>query len=118
MNKERKSSLSFLITVQVRTPRGEKTVLALVDSGAEANFVSQYWAKTQDLENQAKVSRLVKAIDGRTVRTFGEYKFPVSATDSNGVTGTANQHFYAVDLTAYNMILGFPWLKKINPDIN
>ena len=40
-NPLRRSPLALAITVRILTPQGWKDALALIDSGAEANFIDQ-----------------------------------------------------------------------------
>ncbi|OQD64946.1 hypothetical protein PENANT_c409G07288, partial [Penicillium antarcticum] len=55
----------------------------LVDSGAEASFVNQKWAKQHLLDSEA-IPRTVRAINEQTVRLFGAHELLLEMTDSAG----------------------------------
>ena len=98
----------LLGTAQVRT---------LIDSGAQGNFVNRKLA--EKFTGVAGIApRRVKAIDGRVVRTYGQHHVDIKVEDSSGLTRTSGHTLYVVDIDGYDMILGMPWLREINPDID
>ena len=109
------NAISFVI--ELPTPSGLKKAHALLDSGAQANFVSQLWAKDHDLRTR-QTPRRVKALDGHCVTSYGQTTLPVVATDNQGITREVTQPLEAVDLDIFDVILGYPWLRDVNPMVD
>ena len=104
--------------VQIETPTGHITAHVLIDSGAETNFLSQKWAKTYLPDTPTSRPHKVKAVDGHRIQSYGGRTLVISATDTNQFTRQALHAFEAVDIEGYDFILGLPWLKATNPDID
>ncbi len=114
----RRSPLSMSIPVLVKAPQGWVKAYALIDSGAEANFVNQRWVKEYDLPNTGDHSREVKAIDGHYVRSYSHRELEVRVMDSESAIREHPHAFEAVDIQGYDLILGYPWLMVVNPNID
>ena len=90
----------------------------LIDSGATQSFVSQRWAK-ENLEDVKAIStRLVEAVDGRKIPSYGSRDVQLRLADRNGTRRVINMSCEAVDMTVYDLILGMDWLRSVNPDID
>ena len=115
-NPEGAKNTSRLTTrVILRTAQGNRTFLALIDCGANENFISQRVVVEQGL--QATPSRVsAKTIDDHKVVIYGEHALSTFAIDSKGVRRESQQTYYACDMLAYDLILGWPWLQDENPD--
>ena len=97
---------------------GERHVLyALVDSGAEDDFISQAVVLRLGLKGEAP-NTFGKAVDGHQIRLFGRHQLKVHATDSQGEQTIASCNLYATDIKQFDMILGMNWLRKVDPDIS
>lgn len=108
---------ALVVTIVVTTEKGGRCeIKCLIDSGAECNFVSQSWIISNDLP-VAFEPKSVKAVDGRTVRSYGTHKLDVTVEDNNQVRNREMSKFHAVDMMGYDMILGYPWLCEVDPDI-
>jgi hypothetical protein len=59
-------------------------VWALVDSGAECNFISQIWTK-ENLNDIPAKPKQVRAIDGHKVFAYGQQKLHMTAQDFGGL---------------------------------
>ncbi|KAJ5130957.1 uncharacterized protein N7515_006996 [Penicillium bovifimosum] len=86
----------------------------LIDSGATQSFVSQRWAK-ENLEDMHAVStRLVEAVDGRKIPSYGSRDVQLRLADRNGTRKVMTMICEAVDMTVYDAILGMDWLRSVN----
>ena len=59
----------------------------------------------------------VQAIDGRRVASYDLYRLSTSLEDYNKVRKSEEVEFHAVDMRGYDIILGYPWLNIVNPDL-
>src|SRR4029077_9037291 len=75
------------------------------------------WAK-QHLSKIRMPSRRVHALDGHQVMSYGKHRILTNVTDSQAVQREHAHSFEAVEMAGYDVILGFPWLFAINPDID
>ena len=114
---QRKSDQAIAVELHLTTPSGLKSAWTLIDCGAESNFVNQKWVD-QHLPNSLRKPRKVQALDGHRIKAYGQHKIPVHAQDANGLNRTHTHVFEAVDITGYDLILGFPWLQATNPIID
>jgi transposase InsO family protein len=96
-------------------PHSPRTVNALIDSGAEENFISQSLVVEMGMHAQ-RDSLGVHTIDGHTVRVYGRHTSRITAVDSHGVSRSTDQTFLASDIRRYDLILGWPWLEDVEPD--
>ncbi len=83
---------------------------ALIDSGAEGNFIDERWAREHDTPLvDLEDTTTVFALDGRVLSTVHRVTIPVSLTVSGN-------HQDTISFTP--IILGHPWLTQHNPQIN
>jgi hypothetical protein len=114
---QRKSQQAIVCEVLLETSQGLRTTWALIDCGAENNFINQKWAEEYYPDSPSR-PRKVKALDGHRIRAYGQQKLSVHAEDMDGLSRNHTHVFEAVDMDGYDMILGFPWLQATNPDID
>ena len=108
---------SIQLQIEIPTSQGWRTLNALLDSGAEENFISQKIIVEARLVPQSALAR-VKTVNGHPVSLYGRHALETYASDARGRTGYTEQKFLATDIVGYDMILGFPWLKAVNPEID
>lgn len=65
-----------------------------------------------------RTPRRVKALDGHRVTSYGQTTLPVVATDNQGITREVTQPLEVVDLDVFDVILGYPWLREVNPMVD
>ena len=90
---------------------------ALIDSGAEGEFIDQNYARSIGTNNiQLKKPIPVLNVDG----TWNKQGMITHYMELNTTIGkcTWKQHFYITGLGKQKMIFSFTWLKEQNPDIN
>ena len=85
----------------------------LIDSGATRDFVSHSWANRAGLRLSSGERVRIKLADGsrtwaarqlRTTLTIGDHRYDLSAV--------------ATRLDQWDLILGMPWLRHTNPDVD
>src|SRR5450755_4291015 len=96
-------------------PHSPRTVNALIDSGAEKNFILQNLIIEINMHAQRN-SMDIHTIDKYTVSIYGRHIFRIIAVDSHGVSKNTDQTFLISDIKKYDFILGWPWLKNMKPD--
>lgn len=110
-----KDTSRLTTSVEMRMAHGKRMLHALIDCGAEENFLSQRWVVEQGLRATSS-TMAAKTIDDHKVVIYGEHMLSTAAIDSKGVQRESQQKFYACDMHAYDMILGWTWLRQMNPD--
>lgn len=110
-----KSRTTFPVTL--RWSGGAASCLALIDSGAEASFIDEQWAREHgiplaDLEDSTPVF----ALDGSVISKVRLSTRPVSLSISGNHQETI--FFYIFQSPFCPVVLGHPWLAKHNPQIN
>lgn len=110
-----KSRTTFPVTL--RWSGGAASCLALIDSGAEASFIDEQWAREHgiplaDLEDSTPVF----ALDGSVISRVRQSTRPVSLSISGNHQETI--FFYIFQSPFCPVVLGHPWLAKHNPQIN
>lgn len=113
-----RSKLALVAEVIIPTKNGQKKAMALIDSGAQANFVSQHWIKEHLPDVPNPRPRQVRAIDGHEIYSYGQRRLDVQATDRADITREFRHTFNAVEMVGYDIILGYPWLRQTNPDVD
>lgn len=58
------------------------------------------------------------AIDGAPLQTYQTHTTSVRLRDHTGHETATDQDFLAANITGYELILGMPWLRTQNPDID
>ena len=63
------------------------------------------------------VTTIVKAINSYKIRLYRKYNIYISLKDYNNKEISSYTIFYSIDIEEFNIILGYPWLVKVDPDI-
>ena len=108
-------SRALVIKIDITAPQGKRTLTALVDSGAQENFIDQRVVKELDLASKPAPIRAT-SIDGHTLKTYGLVDCETHATDGRGTTRSLPQSFISTDIRKFDMILGWPWLVSTDCD--
>ena len=74
--------------------------------------------KKNNLLDINKLSQQIQTLDKHYVKAYSHCILEVQVKDSQFVMCNCVHAFKAVNLSSYNMILGYFWLQAINLDIN
>ncbi len=86
---------------------------ALIDSGAEGNFIDERWARDHDIPLvDLEDTTTVFALDGRVLSTVHRVTIPVSLTVSGNHQETISFYIFQSPFTP--IVLGHPWLTQHN----
>ena len=92
-----------------------KDAIIMIDSGASSNFLSHIFVLDNKIKLDTGIKDIIRLADGRSIEGDGTVKslrFHIGPY-------TARSKFSVTKLTqGYDMILGKPWLTKVNPNIN
>lgn len=88
----------------------------LLDSRAEASFVQQHWAKQHLPDIDSPVCQ-VTAINDTTVKSYGSQELHLTIGDTHAELQDHIGIMESVDMTEYNLILGYFWLERVDLDI-
>lgn len=89
--------------------------LCLIDSGASGNFVSSTFVKRHQLKLQRlAVRQAINLADGSQQHAEGQ----LMAAPVTLFTYSDTVDLMALPLSGYDLILGMPWLEKVNPQID
>ncbi|KAI9779372.1 MAG: hypothetical protein M1816_003599 [Peltula sp. TS41687] len=118
--REKQEGKPYLSTeVQVRAPTRWKTLTALIDSGANENFISHLRVAQLGIKPRLdEATSRVTTIDETQLQVYRIYRPRIRATDNSGTTGESHSRLLAASFTGWDIVLGWPWLKELNPDIN
>ena len=91
-----------------------KTFRALIDSGAQGLFMSSRVLDQVNLQTVEKTSPdSVRLADGRSISSTHVARARFQLGTSRDI-----ETFHILDLPEFDLILGKPWLRRINPRIN
>jgi len=108
----------FDFVIRMKTSNGPYEARALLDSGAEMNFVSQMLVKEKGWAHTGGGPVEIHTFDGDKRQSYGTVQIDCTFTDSQGTEKGGNTTFCAADLAHYDVILGFPWLLTWNPHVD
>lgn len=106
---------ALVMEVEISTRTGRRTLSVLLDSGAQANFISQLVIAEEGLTAPPKSTR-VRTLAGHAIKVYGTHHINTHATDMRGVRESKEIKYIATDIQGYDAILGYPWLLEVNPD--
>ena len=115
--KERIAQKSLVMDLEVTGPQGTRTVRTLLDSGAQANFISQMLIAEMGAQPVSTNVR-VRTVAGQSIRVYGKHRLDTYATDMRHARRKYATEFIATDIVSHEAILGLPWLREVNPDVD
>ena len=95
-----------------------KAILALIDSGAEDNFVSKDVLVANSQEVSAEGPAIYKSLPDKENPIYGTVRLEAYVHDTLEQTRRQKLQLRAIDLPGIDLILGMPWLQEVNPFVN
>ena len=93
----------------------KEDAIIMIDSGASRNFLSHAFVLKNKIRLDTENKDIIRLADGRNIEGNGT----VNSLRYSIGQYTARSNFSVTKLTqGYDMILGKPWLTKVNPRIN
>jgi len=110
-----KSESSNLVTLSASLKKAYSSVLqALIDSGATLNFINEWIVTQLNLKTESRPSTRVTLADGRLL-TYSARQVTLEYT----VAGVDQRDtFLVAPIGDHSLILGMPWLERVNPRID
>jgi hypothetical protein len=106
------------IQLRIKTEGKWKELVTLVDSGAEDNFISRLAVKEYGLTLAGEGPTSFRTLPDQESVIYGTTYVDAEVTDSIGQTKLANLQLRAIDMPGVDLILGWPWLEEIDPQIS
>ena len=111
------SATSTLLPVRLRWSHHQHHCHALLDSGAEGNFLDHHFAIKHHIPLLPLTQRIsVHALNGQDLPVITLSTAPLTLTTSGNHTETIT--FYIMDSPLAPIVLGHPWLTQHNPKID
>uniref|UniRef100_A0A3B1JZA6 ribonuclease H n=1 Tax=Astyanax mexicanus TaxID=7994 RepID=A0A3B1JZA6_ASTMX len=112
-------SKCFSLTVAITCPTGTFSVPALLDSGAEGNFISADLVKERGIPTRSLLRSIsIRAVDGNTVRSKPITQQTAPLTVQTSALHIEEMPLFVLPRTEHQLILGLPWLKTHDPVIS
>ena len=104
-------------SIEVEFAGKKRTLRVLIDSSAQLNFISQ---KIIVEEQSTLKDSSIRAytVDGQAINVYGEYTLRIYTTDTRRTYYSMDHDFVATDVRDTDLILGYPWLRDIQPEID
>ena len=105
------------LQVDLYTPQGFRTVNALLDCEALFNLISQKIIIETGLTPLPNSTEL-ESFTGHELVIYGEHLIETHAVDMRNINGYTAQTYLATNVPTYDLLLGYPWLETVNPNID
>ena len=99
------------------TTEGLRTIRALLDSGAGANFISLRLAKLLKLKPNTSSLPEVKTLNNQDVHVVGQVGLRYDVSDTKGGQRALNDDFLVAGIHGFECVLGYNWLAKYDPNV-
>ena len=91
--------------------------VAMLDTGADENFIAYDLLRGADWEPPSKPLAPIKFVDGTLTKNYGTVSFDTTITDMKGKQRTRKIEYVIINMTGFDVILGKPWLYEEEPMI-
>ncbi|MCJ1468234.1 hypothetical protein MMC07_006862 [Pseudocyphellaria aurata] len=92
-------------------------LVALLDTRAASNFISQKVVRDLGLGNGQVMSRSFRFLSGQPLHTHEQHHVRINAVDSRSKSVDTTGNFIAAEFVGFDIILGLPWLTRWNANI-
>lgn len=108
---------TLVIDVEITVKGKRHTLHALVDSGADEEFIAQSTVVALGMKGKPP-DTFGKAVDGHKISLYGRHQCEIIAEDCKGRQSRESCSMLATDIEGFDAILGASWLWKVDPDIS
>jgi hypothetical protein len=99
----------MMVKARIKKDDVESPLLsALLDTGAEGNFLSSTTAKAVGIEVDPAPELRYRLLNGQLLRVEGTCRVPFTIMDSNGGLRTGSGYFIIGQIIGYDIVLGMP----------
>ena len=99
-------------------PGGDRIAKALIDCGADGNFVSRMLAKELQIEPTETAGTQYATLNGQRLFVAGQSRSRFKVCDSKGQERGCVADLVHGDIHGYDIVLGMPWLEQWNPAVD
>jgi hypothetical protein len=110
----RSNAIEVVITLSL--PHEKRMFCALLDSGANYNFINQKLMVEEQLQG-FDVKSMGYAINKHPIYIYNNHEILTGITDASNVKREYPQIYYAAEIGDYNLLIGLSWLTELDPDI-
>lgn len=108
----------FFVFVQLSVSNTSVSLFALLDSGSVGNFISSTLVQSLCIPVELACSVSVKALDGRLVSNNSVTQITTPESLTIEPAHSELLQFYVLHHNQPSLVLGLPWLRLHNPDID
>jgi hypothetical protein len=113
--KDAKPTQCIVVEVALHGTHGIRMLTALLDTGAQANFLSQSVAIEEDFRaNSSLIGAMT--VDGHSITVYNKHTIKTEVTNSLGEYRVSDIEFIVTNIKRYDAILGWPWVFQEDPD--
>lgn len=105
-------------TITVDLPKGLVAANALIDTGADNEFVSYRFLLENGVKLDGEMLTPSRFIDGQLTPRYGIIDLPVTIPDAEGKEKKSSRRFNVINMVGCDLILGMDWLQLENPVID
>lgn len=91
---------------------------AIIDSGSTWNLISQITVRENAIPGDDNLPAGLKTLGGNSLRIYQHHRIPISVQDYYNIESLLHHDIFGADMQNCEMILGLPWLRKVNPGVN
>ena len=100
------SSLSTAIEIQIKDGSWKK-LNALLNLGADLNFISQIAVKEVTFNKSDRIMKVVTTLNSHALPMYREHDMLTCSTDTISNINEHSNYFYTIDIQGYNTVLGY-----------
>ncbi|QKX63169.1 uncharacterized protein TRUGW13939_10338 [Talaromyces rugulosus] len=105
------------IHIRLNLPEARSEVTAMLDTGADENFILYRFLLEAGWELTRNLEQPVKFVDGQVTTCFAILNLDTTVIDTKGREKNYPLWFYVINMTGFEAILGKTWLWDEDPMI-
>ena len=100
----------IMLALELQGPRGPRKVSALLDCGAEDNFMDQLLAAELGVKPDRSEQPRFQALNGQQLAVLGKTEARYRVQDNTGGHRGCLDQFVVGGIHGFDVVLGMPWL--------